>query len=161
MRTAERKESMNIAFLLQPKSDTAFLYDDFTLRQGLEKMRHHGYTAIPVIDREGKYITTISEETFSGSSSATARKAICRKCPCRTWKRPRSRTSSIRIRIRRFPSPRRPTNWWKEAWSRTSFPWWTTGVPLSGSLPEEIFSKGLQNTRTECIIFKLFVTSAQ
>ena len=45
---------MNIAFLLQPKSDTAFLYDDFTLRQGLEKMRHHGYTAIPVIDREGK-----------------------------------------------------------------------------------------------------------
>ena len=51
---------MNIAFLLQPKSDTAYLYDDFTLRQGLEKMRHHGYTAIPVIDREGKYITTIS-----------------------------------------------------------------------------------------------------
>ena len=61
-----RKEfaRMNIAFLLQPKSDTAFLYDDFTLRQGLEKMRHHGYTAIPVIDREGKYITTISEGDF-------------------------------------------------------------------------------------------------
>ena len=53
---------MNIAFLLQPKSDTAFLYDDFTLRQGLEKMRHHGYTAIPVIDREGKYITTIRQK---------------------------------------------------------------------------------------------------
>ena len=32
---------MNIAFLLQPKNDTAFLYDDFTLRQGLEKMKHH------------------------------------------------------------------------------------------------------------------------
>ena len=55
---------MNIAFLLQPKSDTAFLYDDFTLRQGLEKMRHHGYTAIPVIDREGHYLTTISEGDF-------------------------------------------------------------------------------------------------
>jgi len=55
---------MNIAFLLQPKSDTAFLYDDFTLRQGLEKMRHHGYTAIPVIDREGHYVTTISEGDF-------------------------------------------------------------------------------------------------
>ena len=55
---------MNIAFLLQPKNDTAFLYDDFTLRQGLEKMRHHGYTAIPVIDREGRYITTISEGDF-------------------------------------------------------------------------------------------------
>ena len=55
---------MNIAFLLQPKNDTAFLYDDFTLRQGLEKMKHHGYTAIPVIDREGKYVTTISEGDF-------------------------------------------------------------------------------------------------
>ena len=55
---------MNIAFLLQPKSETAFLYDDYTLRQGLEKMRHHGYTAIPVIDREGQYITTISEGDF-------------------------------------------------------------------------------------------------
>lgn len=52
---------MNIAFLLRPKSDVAFLYDDFSLRQGLEKMKHHGYTAIPVIDREGHYITTISE----------------------------------------------------------------------------------------------------
>ena len=55
---------MNIAFLLQPKNDTAFLYDDFTLRQGLEKMKHHGYTAIPVIDREGRYVTTISEGDF-------------------------------------------------------------------------------------------------
>ena len=55
---------MNIAFLLQPKNDTAFLYDDYTLRQGLEKMRHHGYTAIPVIDREGRYVTTISEGDF-------------------------------------------------------------------------------------------------
>ena len=43
---------MNIAFLLQPKNDTAFLYDDYTLRQGLEKMKYHGYTAIPVIDRD-------------------------------------------------------------------------------------------------------------
>ena len=55
---------MNIAFLLQPKNDTAFLYDDYTLRQGLEKMKHHGYTAIPVIDRDGKYVTTISEGDF-------------------------------------------------------------------------------------------------
>jgi CBS domain-containing protein len=52
---------MNIAFLLRPKSDVAFLYDDYSLRQGLEKMNHHGYTAIPVIDREGRYVTTISE----------------------------------------------------------------------------------------------------
>lgn len=55
---------MNIAFFLVPKSDVAFLYDDHTLRQGLEKMKHHGYTAIPVINREGKYLNTISEGDF-------------------------------------------------------------------------------------------------
>ncbi|NCB41110.1 MAG: CBS domain-containing protein [Clostridia bacterium] len=55
---------MNIAFFLIPKSDVAFLYDDHSLRQGLEKMKHHGYTAIPVINREGKYLNTISEGDF-------------------------------------------------------------------------------------------------
>ena len=52
---------MNIAFFLIPKRDVAFLYDDYSLRQGLEKMKHHGYTAIPVINKEGKYLNTISE----------------------------------------------------------------------------------------------------
>ena len=55
---------MNIAFFLKPKNEIAYLYDDYTLRQGLEKMKHHGYTAIPVIDREGRYVTTISEGDF-------------------------------------------------------------------------------------------------
>ena len=27
-------------------------------------MRHHGYTAIPVINREGKYVGTVSEGDF-------------------------------------------------------------------------------------------------
>lgn len=55
---------MNIAYFLIPKSKVAFLYDDFTFRQGLEKMRHHGYTAIPVISRSGQYIGTVSEGDF-------------------------------------------------------------------------------------------------
>ncbi len=55
---------MNIAYFLIPKANVAFLYDDCTFRQGLEKMRHHGYTAIPVISREGKYIGTVSEGNF-------------------------------------------------------------------------------------------------
>lgn len=55
---------MNIAFFLTPKCNTAFLYDFYTLRQGLEKMRHHGYTAIPVIDKENQYVGTISEGDF-------------------------------------------------------------------------------------------------
>lgn len=55
---------MNIAYFLIPKSSVAFLYDDFTFRQGLEKMRYHGYTAIPVISRSGKYLGTVSEGDF-------------------------------------------------------------------------------------------------
>jgi predicted transcriptional regulator len=55
---------VNIAFLLQPKQRVAYLYGDNSLRQGLEKMRHHGYTAVPVIDREGCYLGTISEGDF-------------------------------------------------------------------------------------------------
>mgnify|MGYP000937349775 CR=1 FL=1 len=55
---------MNIAFFLIPKQNVAFLYDDFTLRQGLEKMRFHGYTAIPVVTRKNEYIGTVSEGDF-------------------------------------------------------------------------------------------------
>ena len=56
--------SVNIAYFLQPKSRIAYLYDDFTFRQGLEKMRNRGYTAIPVITRDGRYAGTVSEGDF-------------------------------------------------------------------------------------------------
>jgi predicted transcriptional regulator len=55
---------VNIAYFLLPKCRVAYLYDDFTFRQGLEKMRHHGYTAIPVISRSGQYVGTVSEGDF-------------------------------------------------------------------------------------------------
>lgn len=55
---------VNIAYFLLPKNTVAYLYDDYTFRQGLEKMRYHGYTAIPVITREGQYAGTVSEGDF-------------------------------------------------------------------------------------------------
>lgn len=55
---------MNILFFLIPKSDTAYIYSDFSVRQALEKMKHYGYTAIPMIDRDGKYIGTVTEGDF-------------------------------------------------------------------------------------------------
>jgi len=55
---------MNIAFFLLPKNDVAYLNADDTVRQGLEKMRHYGYSAIPVIDDEGHYCGVISEGDF-------------------------------------------------------------------------------------------------
>ena len=55
---------MNIAFFLKPKISVAFLYNDYTVRQSLEKMRHYGYSAIPVINRDGKYAGTVCEGDF-------------------------------------------------------------------------------------------------
>ena len=55
---------MNIAFFLKPKSQVAYLHAGNTLRQGLEKMRRHGFTAVPVIDREGMYLGVVSERDF-------------------------------------------------------------------------------------------------
>lgn len=54
----------NVAFFLTPKQNVACLFDDFTLRQGLEKLKYHGYTAIPVITRDNKYVGTVSEGDF-------------------------------------------------------------------------------------------------
>lgn len=52
---------MNVLFFLTPKSEVAHLHDDWTLRQGIEKLERSGYTALPLIDRQGRYIGTISE----------------------------------------------------------------------------------------------------
>ncbi len=53
--------SMNILFYLVPKSDVMFLYDDYTLRQAMEKMEHHKYSAVPMISRAGNYVGTLTE----------------------------------------------------------------------------------------------------
>ncbi len=55
---------MNVLFFLKPKVSVAYIYNDNTLRQALEKMRFYGYSAIPVIDREGKYTGTVTEGDF-------------------------------------------------------------------------------------------------
>lgn len=52
---------MNIPLILTPKSLVSTVVDSDTIRQALEKMRHHGYSAIPVIDKNNKYLGTLSE----------------------------------------------------------------------------------------------------
>ncbi|RGY98388.1 CBS domain-containing protein [Clostridium sp. AM58-1XD] len=52
---------MNILFFLTPKSEVAYIYEDETLRQALEKMEYHKYSSVPVINRSGRYIGTITE----------------------------------------------------------------------------------------------------
>ena len=51
----------NILFFLTPKAMCQFLYDDFTVRQALEKMESSGYTALPIVNKQGEYRGTLSE----------------------------------------------------------------------------------------------------
>ncbi len=55
---------MNILFFLHPKNDVAFIYNHNSVQQGLEKMCKFGYTALPVINKAGIYIGTVSEGDF-------------------------------------------------------------------------------------------------
>ncbi len=52
---------MNIAFFLTPKHEIVTLTESMTLRQAMEKMEYHKYSAVPVIDDEGRYRDTLSE----------------------------------------------------------------------------------------------------
>lgn len=52
---------MNILFFLKPKSELAYIYDYHTLRQALEIMEYHKYSSIPILNKEGKYVGSITE----------------------------------------------------------------------------------------------------
>ena len=52
---------MNVAFFLIPKKDVVYLKYNATMRQALERMEFHRYSAIPLIDDEGRYMGTITE----------------------------------------------------------------------------------------------------
>ena len=51
----------NILFFLIPKALCAYLYDDYTVRQALEKMEGSGYAALPILSRNGEYRGTLTE----------------------------------------------------------------------------------------------------
>ena len=54
----------NILCLLTPKDKVSFIESNMSIRQGLEKLRAHGYSAIPVINEDGTYFGVISEGDF-------------------------------------------------------------------------------------------------
>jgi CBS-domain-containing membrane protein len=52
---------MNIASFLLPKSEVAFITSISSMREALDQLEGHYYTALPIVDIEGKYIGTLSE----------------------------------------------------------------------------------------------------
>ena len=51
----------NILFFLTPKAMCAYLYDDYSLRQALEKMEGSGFAALPILNKRGEYRGTLTE----------------------------------------------------------------------------------------------------
>lgn len=52
---------MNFLYYLLPKEKVAHISLNSTLRQAMEKMEHHRYTAVPIINDDGKYIGVLRE----------------------------------------------------------------------------------------------------
>ena len=51
----------NILFFLTPKAMCSFVYDDYTVRQALEKMESSGFAALPILSKRGEYRGTLTE----------------------------------------------------------------------------------------------------
>ena len=52
---------MNILFLLTPKSDCAYVREEDTIRQALERMSAAGFAAVPILAKDGTYRGTLTE----------------------------------------------------------------------------------------------------
>ena len=54
--------NVNILRFMIPKSLVEYITVDSTVRQAFEKMTFHRYTAIPVLDKEGRYVGTLRND---------------------------------------------------------------------------------------------------
>ena len=52
---------MNILYFLTPKNQVANICEEANLRQLMEKLEYHKYTAIPVLNNDGQYMGTVAE----------------------------------------------------------------------------------------------------
>ena len=52
---------MNIAFFLTPKVEVIYEKSNNTMRQAIERMEYHRYTAIPILNDKGMYVGTLTE----------------------------------------------------------------------------------------------------
>ena len=57
---------MNILLWLTPKSEVDFVVDDASLFKTIQTMQNRNYAAIPIINKNGKYIGTITSGDILG-----------------------------------------------------------------------------------------------
>jgi len=63
---------MQISDFLFPKNKVAYISASASMKEALEKLEQTQYTAIPVIDEEGKYVGTLSEGDLLWKMKCTA-----------------------------------------------------------------------------------------
>lgn len=62
MQFIQKGESLvNILFFLTPKEEVAYVFEDESLRQTMERMEHRKFSCVPILNKDGKYIGSISE----------------------------------------------------------------------------------------------------
>lgn len=84
-------KSMNILYFLTPKNQVANIYEDSNLRQLMEKLEYHKYSAIPIINHNGQYVGTVAEgdilrvikDKFNMNFQAS-QSMLVKDIPCRT-----------------------------------------------------------------------------
>lgn len=62
---------MNVAFFLTPKAEVVWIPARATMRQALEKMEHHRWAAVPILDDEDRYVGTLTEGDLLWKMKAT------------------------------------------------------------------------------------------
>jgi CBS domain-containing protein len=62
---------MNVAFFITPKSEVVWVPVDDTMRQALERMERHRYSAVPLLDDQGRYVATLTEGDLLWKIKAT------------------------------------------------------------------------------------------
>lgn len=57
-------QMINIAHIMLPKVSTVHICETDSVRQGVEVFQRYGYTAIPVLSEEGRYLGSVTEGDF-------------------------------------------------------------------------------------------------
>ena len=52
---------MNLALFITPKTAVAWMPASLTVRDAIDRMQEHGFSAVPVLDDDGVYLGTLTE----------------------------------------------------------------------------------------------------
>ncbi len=75
---------MNLAFFLTPVAEVAWLSVNSTVEAAVEAMQEHGYTAVPLLDADRRYVGTLTAaDLLQWLSESSPREGSVRQVPRR------------------------------------------------------------------------------